>query len=150
MKCGTCGSSVTAEERYRKLKGGGYHKHIYYHCRRYLDYDCKEPYIDEDDLIKQIIGHIDKISFNQAGISRKIQEDIERYHRLKTDVLRQEYMLGKFDGDNGRVPGKLEFKAMAKNYLIHILRGGTSEERLEILSLIKTRFTLKSKILRLN
>lgn len=145
MKCGSCGSSITAEEKYRKIRSGGYHKHIYYHCRRYLDYDCKEPYIDEDDLIKQLIGYIDKISFNQAGISRKIQEDIERYHRLKTDVLHQEYMLGKFDGDNGMVPGKLEFKAMAKNYLIHILRGGTSEERLEILSLIKTRFVLKNR-----
>lgn len=54
-------------------------------------------------------------------------------------------MLGKFDGDHGMVPGKLEFKAMAKNYLIHILRGGTSEERLEILSLINTRFVLSGK-----
>ncbi|KKP29334.1 MAG: hypothetical protein UR19_C0016G0002 [Candidatus Nomurabacteria bacterium GW2011_GWF1_31_48] len=54
-------------------------------------------------------------------------------------------MLGKFDGDNGFLPGKIEFKAMAKNYLIHILRGGTSEERLEILSLIKTRFVLSNK-----
>lgn len=145
MKCGSCGSSVTAEEKFRKLKVGGYHKHIYYHCRRYLDYECNEPYIEEEDLVKQLIANIDKITFNQAGISRKIQEDIERYHRLKADVLHQEYMLGKFDGDNGVVPGKLDFKAMAKNYLIHILRGGTSEERLEILSLIKTRFILRDK-----
>ena len=145
MKCGSCGSSVTAEERFRKLKGGGYNKHIYYHCRRYLDYECNEPYIDEDDLIKQLIAMIDKISINQAGISRKIQEDVERYHRLKTDVLRQEYMLGKFDGDNGMLPTNAEFKVMAKNYLIHILRSGTAEERLEILGLIKTRFILKDK-----
>jgi len=145
MKCGSCGSSVTAEEKYRKLRGGGYHKHIYYHCRRYLDYECSEPYIEEEDLIKQLIANIDRIIFNQTGISRKIQEDIERYHRLKTDVLHQEYMLGKFDGDNGMMPTNADFKQMAKNYLIHILRGGTSEERLEILSLIKTRFVLRDK-----
>lgn len=150
IKCGSCGSSVTAEEKLRKLRGGGFKKHIYYHCRRYLDYGCNEPYVEEDDLVKQIIGHIDKISYNQAGISRKIQEDIERYHRLKTDVLHQEYMLGKFDGENGMIPGKLEFKAMAKNYLIHILRGGTSEERLEILSLINTRFILKNRYILIN
>lgn len=145
MKCGSCGSSVTAEERFRKLKGGGYNKHIYYHCRRYLNYECNEPYIDEDDLVKQLIANIDKISINQAGISRKIQEDVERYHRLKTDVLHQEYMLRKFDGDNGMLQTKAEFKVMAKNYLIHILRSGTAEERLEILGLIKTSFVLSNK-----
>jgi hypothetical protein len=59
-------------------------------------------------------------------------------------------MLGKFDGENGMIPGKLEFKAMAKNYLIHILRGGTSEERLEILSLINTRFVLRNRSIVIN
>lgn len=56
-------------------------------------------------------------------------------------------MLSKFDGENGMLPTKAEFKVMAKNYLIHILRGGTSEERLEILGLIKTRFILKNKMI---
>lgn len=56
-------------------------------------------------------------------------------------------MLGKFDGDKGIMSTNSDFNLMAKNYLIHILRGGTSEERLEILTLIKTRFVLRDKMI---
>ena len=32
--CGSCRGSVTAEEKFRKLKYGGFTKHTYYHCAR--------------------------------------------------------------------------------------------------------------------
>jgi hypothetical protein len=77
-------------------------------------------------------------------MTRKIQEDIERYHRLKSDVLNQEYLTGNLQemahrGDN------IETQEMMKNYLKHILTIGTSEERQEILSFIKTKFTLTDR-----
>jgi len=145
FRCGGCGGGVTAEEKVRKLKHGGYTKHTYYHCGRSLNYECDEPYITESDLIKQLIANIDKIKFNNAGVSRKIQEDIERYHRLKSQVLHQEFIDGHL-GEFERIPKTSADKnEMTKNYLLHILQVGTAEERQEALSFIKTKFILTNK-----
>lgn len=145
FKCGKCGGGVTAEEKYRKLLNGRIVKHIYYHCGRSKDFECDEPYITEADLIKQLIAKINVIKFNTSGITRKIQEDIERYHRLKTQVLHQEFIDGYLEEFN-RIPESGNDKnEMMKNYLLHILKIGTAEERLEVISFIKTKFILSKK-----
>lgn len=78
-------------------------------------------------------------------MSKKINEDIERYHKLKTQVLNQEFVDGylvKFS----RIPdGASDKNEMMKNYLKHILTIGTGEERQEILSFIKTKFILSDR-----
>ncbi|MDZ4228575.1 MAG: recombinase family protein, partial [Candidatus Levybacteria bacterium] len=82
-RCGTCNGRVTAEEKYKKLKYGGYTKYIYYHCTKSIDYDCDEPYITEQDLIQQLAAHIDDIEFNMNLASKKLIEDIDKFHRLR-------------------------------------------------------------------
>jgi hypothetical protein len=78
-------------------------------------------------------------------VSRKIQEDIERYHRLKSQVLHQEYIDGHL-GEFERIPKTSADKSeMTKNYLLHILQVGTAEERQEALTFIKTKFILTNK-----
>lgn len=144
FKCGGCDGGITAEEKYRKLLTGRIVKHIYYHCGRSLDYECNEPYITESDLIRQLIAKIDDMKFNHAGINRKIQEDIERYHRLKSEVLNQEYLTGNLQELTQRAEN-VEKQTMMKNYLKHILTVGTAEERQEALSFIKTRFILSQR-----
>lgn len=145
FKCGGCGGGVTAENKIRKLKRGSFTKHTYYHCARSVNYECDEPYITESDLIKQLIANIDKIKFNHAGVSRKIYEDIERYHRLKSQVLHQEFLDGHL-GEYDRVPkNSADKNEMTKNYLLHILQVGTAEERQEALSFIKTKFILSKR-----
>jgi len=149
FECGGCGGGITAEEKIRKLKHGGCVRHIYYHCGRSANYECNEPYITETDLIKQLIANVNKIKFNQAAITRKIQEDVERYHRLKKQVLHQEYMngnLSKYD----KIPKDAEVKKeMFKNYLLHILKVGTPDERKEALSFIKTKFVLTDRMIKI-
>ncbi len=145
FKCGGCGGGITAEDKYRKLLNGRVVKHVYYHCARSLDYECDEPYITEADLIKQLIAKIDVIKFNHAGINRKIQEDIERYHRLKTQVLHQEFVDG-YLAEFNRIPENAADKQeMTKNYLMHVLQIGTAEERQEELTFIKTRFIISQR-----
>lgn len=145
FKCGGCGGGITAEDKYRKLLNGRIVKHIYYHCGRSVDYECDEPYITEKDLIKQLIAKVDEMKFNHTGINRKIQEDIERYHRLKTQVLHQEFVDG-YLAEFNRIPESASDKnEMTKNYLLHILQIGTAEERQEALSFIKTRFIISQK-----
>lgn len=146
--CGSCGGGVTAEEKYKKLKYGGFTKHTYYHCSRSVDYECDEPYITEEDLIQQLIGHIDEIKINEKLITTRLKSEIERFHTLRSQVLHQEYLegnLNQFDyPEKDPVPSDT-----AKAYLLHVLKAGTSEERQLILSAIKTKFILTHRELRI-
>ena len=146
--CGSCGGGVTAEEKYKKLKYGGFTKHVYYHCGRSVDYECDEPYITEEDLIQQLIGHINDIKINEKLITTRLKTEIDRFHALRSQVLHQEYLdgnLNQFDyPENDPVNND-----MAKAYLLHVLKAGSLEDRQLILSAIKTKFMLTHKELRI-
>lgn len=139
--CGKCRSGITAEVKFRKLKYGGVNKHIYYHCARSVDFDCKEPYISQDDLTRQLIAHIDRIKFNISGLNKKLDEDLGKYERLKSQVLRQEYVDGNL-GQFSYAKNSEEKEETVRNYLKHILSIGSDEEQKEILTYIKTKFLL--------
>jgi len=49
MVYGYCGSGISAEEKYKKLRDGTNVKHIYYGCTRARH--CKNKYLREEDLI---------------------------------------------------------------------------------------------------
>ncbi len=144
--CGSCGGGVTAEEKYKKLKYGGYSKHVYYHCGRSVDYDCDEPYITETDLIKQLLAHINagNVKINKTKIAKKLIADIERFHKLRSEVLHQEYLSGNL-GEIENSAVKNNDEEMAREYLIHILKTGSSDDRREALGMIKTKFILSNK-----
>jgi len=147
-KCGTCGASVTGEERYKKLKYGGFNKHIYYHCTRSIDFDCDEPYITEADLIQQLIAYLDDIKINELELAHRLKHNIDQFHKLRSDVLKQEYLNGNLQEIDYAAFNKIT-KEMVKRYLLHTLQFGSAEERQEILSVIKTKFILHNRQLRI-
>ncbi len=147
--CGSCGGGVTAEEKFKKLKYGGYNKYIYYHCGRSVNYDCDEPYITEEDLIKQLLAHINagSVKIHKTKIAKKLKREIERFHKLRSEVLHQEYLSGNLsDIENSAV--KSNDEVMAINYLKHVLKTGTSDDRRDALGMIKTKFMLTDKKLK--
>jgi len=146
--CGSCGGGVTAELKYKKLKYGGFTKHTYYHCSRSVDYECDEPYITEEDLIQQLIGHIDEIKINEKLITTRLKSEIERFHTLRSQVLHQEYLEGNLNQFDYPEKDPVD-NDTAKAYLLHLLKAGTSEERQLILSAIKTKFILTHRELRI-
>ena len=54
MACGSCGAAITAEEKWKRYKNGTSHRYIYYHCTKRKDKNCKEKYIEEQELEDQI------------------------------------------------------------------------------------------------
>lgn len=118
-------------------------KYIYYHCTRSVDYDCDEPYITEEELISQLLAQLPNIKFSKTKITKKIKTEIERYHRLRSEVLHQEYLSGNL--------AEIEMSAvkkddeMARDYLEHMLKTGSPEDRQEAIGLIKSRFVLSDK-----
>jgi DNA invertase Pin-like site-specific DNA recombinase len=142
--CGSCGERITAEEKYKTNKSGGVRKYIYYHCGRHIDYDCDESYITEEDLIQQLIIHIDEIKLYEVELAQYLKQDIDKFHRLRSDVLNQEYLSGnlreiEYDAFNH------VNKDMVKEYLLYVLKSGTADERIKVLSTVKTRFILHNK-----
>lgn len=142
--CGSCGASVVGEEKYRELKSGGFRKHVYYHCSRSKDYECNEPYIPEEDLIKQLMAHIDELRLDEIELAHQLKKDIDKFHRLRSEVLNEEFISGNLRELDYDAFNHVN-KDMVKEYMIHVLRVGTAEERNHVLSAIKTKFILHNK-----
>jgi len=81
---------------------------------------------------------------HEVELARYLKQDIDKFHRLRNEVLNQEIISGKlieldYDAFNH------VNKDMVKEYLIYVLKFGTAEERLKVMSAIKTRFILHNK-----
>jgi len=133
LYCGSCGSGITAEEKFKHQKNGNVHRYVYYHCTCGKNRDCKEPAIREEELIKQIVGLIDKIDIDQLKTVGKIKKEIERFQKFN-------YILGnenKLENKTGNIN--------IKNYVSYILLEGTREEKRELLECLKNKIYLKNK-----
>ncbi|MCC7004808.1 recombinase family protein [Candidatus Nomurabacteria bacterium] len=137
MTCGLCGSGITAEEKFKKLKNGGVNRHIYYGCTKVRDKKCLCGYVTESDLIKQFNELIDKIDLDKIGIKEKIKEEVERFKKF------QKIFLGKKEETS---IGDIDVKIYAK----YILHEGKDLEKRELLSCLKSKIILKNKIIYLN
>lgn len=133
LYCGSCGSGITAEEKFKHQKNGNVHRYVYYHCTCGKDKNCKEPAIREEELIKQIIGLIDKLDIDQLKTVEKIKKEIERFQKFN-------YILGN--------ENKLENKTNninIKNYVGYTLLDGTKEEKRELLECLRNKIYLRNK-----
>ncbi|MFC1622676.1 recombinase family protein, partial [Patescibacteria group bacterium] len=60
MKCGHCGSGITADEKFKKLNDGSVRRYVYYGCTRSRDLNCKGGYLREEELVKQLSKILDE------------------------------------------------------------------------------------------
>lgn len=141
--CGTCGSHLTGEERVKQLKRGDRVRYIYYHCLRGRDkeYDCKEPYIREDDLIRQLVEVIDKVNIDKNQFNKILQDEYNRFTKFKA-ILNE----GNQTGEDKVKLKDIDIKTFAK----HILKFGSNQEKREIFSLIDQPLYLKNMKLYVN
>ncbi len=131
MLCGKCGSGISAEEKYKKLRDGTTAKYIYYGCGRSRDRHCKNPYLREEDLIKQLIGIIDKVSVSELGIQKKFEDELKRFNKFRRGILHEdESKIKEFD---------------MRTYAKYLLQEGTNDEKRELMNCLKSRLTVKDK-----
>lgn len=133
--CGACGSGITAEEKFKHQKNGNTHRYVYYHCTRGADRYCKQGALREEELLRQLLHVIEKIDVDEIGIKEQIQREISRYRKLSYTVLGRET---EFDNR----PIEMDIR----NYAKHILINGTTEEKRELLSCIRSRLEIKDKV----
>lgn len=148
-KCASCGGSVTAELKYRRTKANIVNSHIYYHCNRIKKYDCHEPYITEQELIKQLIGHLPKVRLNTSYLMQEFEIEVKRLQHLKFTVLNEripqiEITPHSTQSISEKSYSELQLE-MLKDYLLHVLQFGTPEERIKILKGVTSKFILRDR-----
>lgn len=149
--CGSCGGNVTAEIKYRRTKQNKVNTHIYYHCNRIKKYDCKEPYITEEELIKQLIAFLPQIKLDTKYLMQEFEGEVKRLQHLKLLVLQgQKPKLELTPHNTTDLQNDcIDNSTLLRDYLLHVLQFGTPEERINILKGVKTRFVLREKSLKI-
>ncbi|MDO8470640.1 MAG: recombinase family protein [bacterium] len=132
IKCGYCGSGISADEKFKKLKDGGVNRHVYYFCSKARNIDCKNPAINEPSLIGELIQLMDTVNLDELEVKTRIEQEIARYNKFRVGVL-------------GHKQEKADVGVDARNYAKYLLREGTLLEKRELLSCLQSKLTLRDK-----
>lgn len=137
ITCGLCGSGVTADEKFKKLKDGTENRYVYYGCTKFKDKNCPCGYIREEDLIEQLANILDTISLDEIGMKDRIKAEIQSHNEFQESVL-------------GEKSSKVKVKEVdIRNYAKHILRKRPLYEKRELLSNLRSKLLLNNKELQL-
>lgn len=134
MKCGVCGSGITADEKFKKLKAGGVNRYVYYRCTKAKDRSCKNPAINETDLVTAMTKMLDTISLDKVKLNAKLNTEIQKFKKL------QAMFLGKKKTE--------EIESIdIRDYARFVLTEGTILEQRSVLECVSSGLTLSgSKI----
>lgn len=138
ITCGLCGSGVTADEKFKKLKDGTTNRYVYYGCTKFKDKNCPCEYLREEELIEQLANIFDTVSLDEIGMKDKIKAEIESHNEFQESVL-------------GQKSEKVKVREVdIRNYAKHILRKRPIHEKRELLCHLRSRVVLKDKRIQLN
>ena len=132
MKCGLCGSGITADEKFKKQKNGNVHRYVYYGCTKFNDKSCKCGYINEEALIKELQELISHIDIDEIGIKNKIKEEVSRFKKFQKSIL-------------GKTEKVVVKDIDIRNYANYLLKEGTVYEKRELLGCIKSSINISGK-----
>ncbi len=132
MTCGLCGSGISADEKFKKLKDGGVRRHVYYGCTKSKDKNCKLGYTNEEELIMQFETLMDRINLDEISIKEKIKFEVERFKKFQQIIL----------GKKNKVSAN---EVDIRNYAKFILLEGEEIEKRELLGCLRSKIILKNK-----
>lgn len=133
FKCGKCGSGITADEKFKKLKDGTVNKYIYYGCTRSRNINCKNGYLREEELILQLLNIIDQVNIDELGLRSRLRDEAERVNKFQSIIGGKEQKVEVMDVD-------------MKNYAKYILKEGSVFEKRELLSHLKDKLVIREKV----
>jgi site-specific DNA recombinase len=130
MICGACGSGISAEEKFKKLKDGTSNRYVYYGCTRSKDKNCKNGYVREEELIAQTAKIMDRIDLNKLTMRDKFEKEVERMRKFQRSFV--------VAGTVANAQKEFNLRDYAK----YLLREGSVTEKRELLLCIKSKLTL--------
>lgn len=139
MKCGKCGSGITAEEKFKKTQDGSIKRYVYYSCARSRNVNCKSEALREEELIEQLVEVMDKIDINEIGIKDQFEDEVNRFYKFSKGILG---VAGK-DFDKQK---DLDIRSYAK----YVLREGSIMEKREVLGCLNSKLIMRDKKININ
>lgn len=133
FKCGSCGASITAEEKFKPRVDGGFNRHVYYHCTKRVDPNCTERSINEKDPNGQLINFIAE---NCDAI--EVSDELARKMVRHAEVV--EYSLNARGIQHDEVDPLTE-------YARYVLTSGTYAEQGKLVDGIKSQFVIRDQSL---
>ncbi len=135
MKCGVCGSGITADEKFKKIKHGGVNRYVYYRCTKAKDRNCKNPALNETELIESFISMINKLNINKVKLTTKLDIEIQKFKKLQAMFL-------------GRKKTEKIESIDLKDYMKFVLKEGSILEQRAVLECIESELFMNNKKIR--
>jgi len=136
FKCGNCGASITAEEKFKLRVDGGFNRHVYYHCTKKVNPTCPERFINEKDLNEQLISFVAE---NCSTI--KVTDELARKMVRHAEIVEHSLEIRGLDHED--VDPLTE-------YTRYVLTGGTYAEQVRLIEGIRSRFVIRNRLLELS
>lgn len=130
LRCGGCGSGITAQEKYKQTKKYGVKRYVYYHCTQSRNFDCSESYLREEKLTEAFIGLLANITVDEIKTKTALQTELDKFTRLSVAVR----------GNNDK-PEDINLE----NFAGYILSEGTRLEKRALISCLEQTLYLKNK-----
>jgi len=131
MKCGLCGSGITADEKFKKIQNGGVNRYVYYRCTKAKDRNCKNTSINETELIEALLKMLDSLDIDKVKLTAKLNLEIQKFKKL------QAMFLGK------KRTEKIETIDL-RDYAKFVLKDGSILEQRSVLECISSGLVLKN------
>lgn len=132
LRCASCGAAICGEEKFKKLKNGQVNRHVYYHCSRQVNRDCKEPFITEAALTTKLVGLIKSFDSRLIIINDPLRAKIETLQKIRNQILQKHQI-------------KKEENIELENYLEYISTEGKREEIAEVVAAIKCELFIANR-----
>lgn len=133
LKCGRCGSGITAQDKFKiHKKTGQTARYIYYHCTQGRDFYCPEPYIREEKLVEAFLDLLDGLTIEEIESKEALHNELDKFRRLSSAVM------GYTDNPDHETVN-------LHNFAKYILIEGKRDEKRALISCLKQTIYLKNK-----
>lgn len=105
--------------------------YIYYGCTKSKDKNCKNSYVREELIIKQLIEMVDKIGIDEKMINDKLKLEIQRFNSFYRLIYNDE--------------SKDKKEVDIRDYVKHVLVNGSVEKKREIARCFSGKIVLENK-----
>ena len=136
LKCANCKASIVGESRYRQRLNKEPRYHVYYHCSRQIDHNCKEPYVSEEALERSLLKLVNFMYIahpHEFNLTDKIQEDLEEFKKMRESIFLQQNI-----NPNSKVWD-------IRDYARYVLTNKNIEEKRELFNLFNFPLFLQNK-----
>jgi len=138
LRCGNCGSGITAQEKFKNVKNGR-KRYIYYHCTKARNLSCHEPYVREEKLIDEIMPILSNLSTVQIETRADLNMELQRFQRISSAVMG-------YNGENQ--VEKPDFNP--KGFVKYIFGEGSRDEKRALIECLDKTIYLKDGAVLIN